>query len=319
MRHEMVVDTDGFDRAAAGRSTQDLRFNSWIFSVGHEVELRETLHSRAEMEKKQGMGLTYTGRTLVRTITHIETGPGLADGWCLLTLTADQDDAEPQGNSTQPGDNELVQFFDEWELAMDNDARRELAHIVEAARDRLKYQAEAEYDCGILSEGLRTTLIELTSTQRKLINANAEIAALLLAQGGPAMQDLTVLMRLEQMYQVFDDVGSGGWSDVTKEQFDQAQDEYRRLLYCWPHNSVKRGDVDGWSNEPFRTSDAAETHPKHLDLTSDHVVVARRGEIYARLQTAYRAGAVSGAIDGVDDEIVARAIMLQWDLPVKSN
>lgn len=41
---------------------------------------------------------------------------------------------------TVPADQLLVEFFDQWALAMDNDARRELGYLAEAARDRIAHQ-----------------------------------------------------------------------------------------------------------------------------------------------------------------------------------
>jgi hypothetical protein len=82
--HELKTDPEVFVAVVAGKKTHEIRLNDRGFQVGEDLLLRETVSSGAEM--KAGAPLVYTGRATVRTVSHIQTGYGLADGWCILSF-----------------------------------------------------------------------------------------------------------------------------------------------------------------------------------------------------------------------------------------
>ncbi len=87
--HELKTDPAVFDAVARGVKTHEIRLNDRNFAVGDTLLLRETLHAGADMRLlPKSYPLTYTGRTELRTISHIQTGYGLADGWCILSFAA---------------------------------------------------------------------------------------------------------------------------------------------------------------------------------------------------------------------------------------
>lgn len=96
--HELKTDPEAFAAVLAGRKTHEIRFNDRDFQVGDELVLRETAHSGAEMAARPEIPLIYTDRTVRRTISHIQTGYGLADGWCILSFARH---AQPEGEATQ--------------------------------------------------------------------------------------------------------------------------------------------------------------------------------------------------------------------------
>lgn len=83
-RHELKTDPDVFDAVARGVKTHEIRKNDRGFAVGDELLLRETVHSGVAI--RAGANLIYTGRELVRTVSHILTGYGLLPGWCILSF-----------------------------------------------------------------------------------------------------------------------------------------------------------------------------------------------------------------------------------------
>ncbi|QOY96635.1 DUF3850 domain-containing protein [Massilia sp. UMI-21] len=82
--HELKTDPAVFAAVLAGAKTHEIRFDDRGFAVGDTLLLRETTHTGAEI--KAGAPLEYTGRTTTRTVSHIQTGYGLADGWCILSF-----------------------------------------------------------------------------------------------------------------------------------------------------------------------------------------------------------------------------------------
>lgn len=96
--HELKTDPEVFAAVLAGRKTHEIRFNDRGFQVGDELLLRETAHSGAEMAARPEIPLIYTDRTVRRTISHIQTGYGLADGWCILSFARR---AQPEGEAPQ--------------------------------------------------------------------------------------------------------------------------------------------------------------------------------------------------------------------------
>lgn len=84
--HQLKTDPAVFAAVITGAKTHEIRFNDRNFEVGDMLELRETVHSGAEMKANPGLALVYTGRTALRDISHIQTGYGLTDGWCILSF-----------------------------------------------------------------------------------------------------------------------------------------------------------------------------------------------------------------------------------------
>lgn len=94
--HELKTDPDVFAAVIEGRKTYEIRFNDRGFAVGDVLILRETEFSGADM--RNGKQLFYTGRTTTRIVSHILTGYGLTEGWCILSFAA------PTGSVAAPED-----------------------------------------------------------------------------------------------------------------------------------------------------------------------------------------------------------------------
>lgn len=90
--HELKTDPAVFDAVARGDKTHEIRLNDRNFQVGDNLLLRETVDTGWAM-RNAGAPLVYTGRAATRTISHIQTGYGLADDWCILSFR----DASTQG------------------------------------------------------------------------------------------------------------------------------------------------------------------------------------------------------------------------------
>lgn len=87
--HELKTDPAVFEAVARGDKTHEIRLNDRNFQVGDTLLLRETESTGAEMHPdslRPTKPLVYTGRTATRTVSHIQTGYGLADGWCILSF-----------------------------------------------------------------------------------------------------------------------------------------------------------------------------------------------------------------------------------------
>jgi hypothetical protein len=85
--HELKTDSEVFRAVLDGTKTYEIRKNDRGFAVGDMLVLRETLHTGRDMA--MGSPLVYTGREVVRRVSHMLTGPiyGLAAGWSILSLT----------------------------------------------------------------------------------------------------------------------------------------------------------------------------------------------------------------------------------------
>lgn len=82
--HDLKTDPEVFAAVAKGAKTFEIRFNDRDFQVGDTLRLRETVSTGAEM--KAGAPLVYTGHEVTKTVSHILTGYGLAEGWCCLSF-----------------------------------------------------------------------------------------------------------------------------------------------------------------------------------------------------------------------------------------
>lgn len=83
-QHVLKTDPEVFEAVRTGAKTFEIRFNDRSFAVGDTLHLRETSSTGAAMQA--GAALVYTGRAVLRTVSHVLTGYGLADGWCCLSF-----------------------------------------------------------------------------------------------------------------------------------------------------------------------------------------------------------------------------------------
>lgn len=92
--HTLKTDPEVFDAVQSGAKTHEIRRNDRGFAVGDLLVLRRTEHTGEEM--RAGAPLVYSPvPALHRTVTHVLTGYGLSDGWCILSLaTAPQTQPE---------------------------------------------------------------------------------------------------------------------------------------------------------------------------------------------------------------------------------
>ena len=100
--HELKTDPAVFAAVLAGVKTHEIRLNDRDFQVGNALLLRETTATGADMRLlPRTYPLTYTGRIATRIVSHIQTGYGLADGWCILSFAALANQPAP---TVPPGD-----------------------------------------------------------------------------------------------------------------------------------------------------------------------------------------------------------------------
>lgn len=84
--HRLKTDPEAFAAVLSGAKTFEIRFNDRNYQVGDGLLLQETATTGAEM--KAGAALVFTGRETFRTVSHVLTGYGLADGWCCLSFAS---------------------------------------------------------------------------------------------------------------------------------------------------------------------------------------------------------------------------------------
>jgi hypothetical protein len=84
MQHILKTDPAVFQAVVDGAKTYEIRFNDRGFAVGDELLLRETTATGAEIAG--GAALGYTGREVVKHVSHVLTGYGLTDGWAILSF-----------------------------------------------------------------------------------------------------------------------------------------------------------------------------------------------------------------------------------------
>jgi Domain of unknown function (DUF3850) len=86
--HILKTDPTAFADVLSGAKTFEIRLNDRGFEVGDTLQLLETEHDGADM--RSGAPLIYTGREITKTVSHIQTGYGLAEGWCCLSFASGQ-------------------------------------------------------------------------------------------------------------------------------------------------------------------------------------------------------------------------------------
>lgn len=84
--HELKTDHEPFEAVFSGAKTHEIRSGAdRDFKVGDTLILRETRYSHDEM-RVDGRPLEYTGRTVERIVTHIQSGYGLPFGIVVMSL-----------------------------------------------------------------------------------------------------------------------------------------------------------------------------------------------------------------------------------------
>lgn len=96
--HELKTDPEVFQAVWSGAKTHEIRKDDRGFAVGDTLWLRETKYTGQQMRvRPEACPLVYTGRELRRTVSHILTGYGLSDHWCILSFA-------PESRSTEVGE-----------------------------------------------------------------------------------------------------------------------------------------------------------------------------------------------------------------------
>lgn len=126
--HILKTDPDVFEASWQGAKTHEIRFDDRSFKVGDLMSLVETVHSGAAM--RAGAPLAFTGRVIERTISHIQSGYGLADGWVILSYApfVEASAAQPQACEDAARDRLLQIIASAYQIAGFHDAN---AHILD--------------------------------------------------------------------------------------------------------------------------------------------------------------------------------------------
>lgn len=85
MIHDLKADPETFLGVYNGSKLVEIRLNDREFEVSDYVLLRQTEVS-ALLMKEKNRKLTYTGRTILLKIVHIQSGYGLKDGYVALSI-----------------------------------------------------------------------------------------------------------------------------------------------------------------------------------------------------------------------------------------
>lgn len=112
--HDLKTDPAVFADVLSGAKTFEIRFNDRGFQIGDTLHLLETENDGADM--RSGAPLIYTGREVTKTVSHILTGYGLAEGWCCLSFAP--------GNQAPEGADERA-AFEAWGFAQGLQARND--------------------------------------------------------------------------------------------------------------------------------------------------------------------------------------------------
>ena len=87
MNHILKTDPAVFQAIFDGLKTYAIRFDDRGFAVGDVLQMRETTHTGAEIAA--GAELEYTGREITKTVSHVQSGYGLGEGWVILSFAAE--------------------------------------------------------------------------------------------------------------------------------------------------------------------------------------------------------------------------------------
>ncbi len=88
--HELKTDPYVFEEVFKDNKTFEIRFNDRKYEINDVLILKETKYTGSEMAC--GAPLIYTGREVVKRISHILTGPmyGLKENWVILSIKDDE-------------------------------------------------------------------------------------------------------------------------------------------------------------------------------------------------------------------------------------
>jgi hypothetical protein len=82
--HLLKTDPVTFVQSWIGVKKYEIRKNDRDYQIGDQLELKETVFSGEEMQG--GEPFTLTGRTITCDISHVLTGYGLQEDWCILSV-----------------------------------------------------------------------------------------------------------------------------------------------------------------------------------------------------------------------------------------
>jgi hypothetical protein len=84
--HELKTDSYVFEEVFKDNKTFEIRYNDRKYEINDILILKETKYTGNEMTC--GAPLIYTGREIVKRISHILTGPiyGLKENWVILSI-----------------------------------------------------------------------------------------------------------------------------------------------------------------------------------------------------------------------------------------
>ena len=186
--HELKTDPDVFAAVWAGSKTHEIRINDRDFAVGDRLVLHETKDSGADMATC-GLPLAYTGRSTQRTISHIQTGYGLADGWCILSFAAPADRPSDTGGNLSASAERGVEYImaavssfgSEWSLVGSSFDKGDMLEQAEGTLARI--QRMLEDDARKLAAALATPVaaipapVELSATDAARIKDSVAFAS----------------------------------------------------------------------------------------------------------------------------------------------
>lgn len=150
--HALKIDPQPFADLLSGAKTCEIRNDDRGFQVGDTIQL----HEREDAD--------FTGRTLRRTITHIQRGYGLPGGLCVLSYAAPRDPMElslgaqlymranhliwalPESSIPEPQMTNLKRAMEAWELG--EPAAKTAAMTAQCAWKRDEETGAYETHCG---------------------------------------------------------------------------------------------------------------------------------------------------------------------------
>ncbi len=90
--HLIKTDPEVFNAVLVGAKTFEIRLNDRDYQVGDTLRLMETESTGEAM--RAGAPLVFSGREIVKVVSHVLSGYGLADGWVCLSFDYRQSVAE---------------------------------------------------------------------------------------------------------------------------------------------------------------------------------------------------------------------------------
>ncbi len=84
--HELKTDPLGFVDIDNGSKTAEIRNNDRGFKINDYLILRQTKHTGEQMKNGAGFPLMYTGNVLLCKVRNVYKGPGLVEGFVMITI-----------------------------------------------------------------------------------------------------------------------------------------------------------------------------------------------------------------------------------------